>query len=112
MENLKTKTEEELRNTKVESPKNIEELIEIINQLTERQHDYGTCVYAMSIGAVATFMYIASRLNVTGFQVSCADFDFIKRTRGMEEGVSIINYNNLLYPPAQKLLEKNKEVKK
>ena len=37
-------------------------------------------------------------LGVTGFQASCADMDFLRRTRSMENGFSIVNYENLLYP--------------
>ncbi len=52
----------------------------------------------MSISAEATFNYIASKLGVTGFQASCADLDFLGRTRNMKKGFAILNYENLLYP--------------
>lgn len=118
MKTLKTKTEKELRETEVVRPKTLDELNKIIEQLTERKHDYGTCVYAMSIAAVATFNYVAGKLDVTGFQASCADLDILRRTRDYENGFSIINYDNLLYPQywddehfpsKEQLLEKNKE---
>lgn len=118
MKTLKTKTEKELRETEVVHPKTLDELNKIIEQLTERKHDYGTCVYAMSIAAVATFNYVAGKLGVTGFQASCADLDILRRTRDYENGFSIINYDNLLYPQywddehfpsKEQLLEKNKE---
>jgi hypothetical protein len=91
-------TEKELREHKVPFFNTQDELDAYIKSLVEREHDYGTCVYAMSCAAEATFNYVASRLGVTGFQASCANLDFIKRTRGMENGFSIINYTNLLYP--------------
>ncbi len=118
MDNLTEKTEQELRETKVEFPKTLDELNEIIKQLTERNHDYGTCVYAMSIAAVATFNYIGSKLGCTGFQASCADLDILRRTRHYEDGFMITDYNKLLYPQywddehfptKEQLLEKNKE---
>jgi len=96
--NLKDMTEEELQAYKCPSPKTLEELTDIIKQLTEREHDYGTCVYAMSIAALATFYYVSYRLGVTGFQASCADLEFLKRSRNMESGFRIINYHYLLYP--------------
>lgn len=118
MKNLTKLTEKQLRDTEVEYPKTLEELNEIIKQLTGRKHDYGTCVYAMSIAAVASFNYVAHVLEVTGFQASCADLDILRRTRNYENGFSIINYDNLLYPQywddehfpsKEQLLEKNKK---
>ena len=95
---LEEMTEEELRETEVITPKTIEELNEYINSLVNRQHDYGTCVYAMSMASVATFNYIAHKLGVTGFQAGCADLDILTRTRRMKDGFFILNYKNLLYP--------------
>ncbi|MBK7380837.1 MAG: hypothetical protein IPJ03_17905 [Ignavibacteriales bacterium] len=117
METLKTKQKRVKRN-RSSTPKTLDELNKVIEQLTERKHDYGTCVYAMSIAAVATFNYVASKLGVTGFQASCADLDILRRTRNYKNGFSIIDYNNLLYPQywddehfpsKEQLLEKNKE---
>lgn len=95
---IKKMTEQELRDYKVPTPRSIDELTDIICDLTERKHDYGTCVYAMSIAATAAFNYMASTLGVTGFQASCADMDILRRTRGYEHGFQVINYENLLYP--------------
>lgn len=97
-EKLKTATEERLRDCKAPSPKTIEELVAVVEALREREHDYGTCVYAMSIAATAAFNYMASALGVTGFQASCADLDVLKRTRGYKHGFRVIDYSNLLYP--------------
>jgi hypothetical protein len=98
MENLKDKTEQELRETDVEWPETKEELMNYIDELVERDHDYGTCVYAMSIAAVATFYYVSKQLGVTGFQANCADMDILRRTRSLEDGFMIIDYSKLLYP--------------
>jgi hypothetical protein len=95
---LKTMTEQELRETKVPWLKNVKELNTYISGLTNREHDYGTCVYAMSMAALATFYYVSSKLGVTGFQASCADLDFLSRSRGYKHGCAITDYNNLLYP--------------
>lgn len=111
-------TEAELREVKTLWPKTLDELNQIIKDLSERQHDYGTCVYAMSLCAEATFNYVASTLGCTGFQASCADLTFIGRTRSMKDGFSIVDYNKLLYPQylteenfpsIAQLMEKNKE---
>lgn len=93
------KTEQEMRDSKVPWPQTIEELTEYINSVLGRDdHDYGTCVYAMSMAAVATFYYVSHMLGVTGFQASCADMDFLRRTRGYESGFRLTNYDDLLYP--------------
>ena len=91
-------TEKEMRETKDKHPKSAKELSSYINSLVSREHEYGTCVYAMSLAAVAAFNYVAHKLGVTGFQANCADLDVIRRTRGMKHGFRIIDYNDLLYP--------------
>ena len=91
-------TEAELRDHEVQWPKTEAELMDIVRQLAERKHDYGTCVYAMSIAATAAFQFIAHKLGVTGFQASCADMDVVRRVRHMKHGFRIVNYADLLYP--------------
>lgn len=118
MKPLQEMSEAELREFKAICPESIEELNEHINALVERKHEYGTCVYAMSLAAVAAYNYVAHKLGVTGFQASCADLDILKRNRRMEDGFRIIDYNKLLYPQyltsehfptIEQLLEENKE---
>lgn len=90
-------TELEMRDAKVPWPKTPKELTAYIEQLVDRQHDYGTCVYAMSMAATAAFQYVAHKLGVTGFQASCADLDIIRRTRSIEN-FTLLDWGNLLYP--------------
>lgn len=91
-------TEEQMRKAKTPWPKTQAELTEYITSLVERDHDYGTCIYAMSMAAEATFNYVASKLGVTGFQTSCADLNFIHRTRGLKGPMLLLNGEDLLYP--------------
>ena len=91
-------TEADMRESEAFSPKTPEELASYVSGLVNRPHDYGTCVYAMSLAAVAAFNYVAGALGCTGFQASCADMDILRRTRRMEHGFTIINANDLLYP--------------
>ena len=74
------------------------ELYAYIDGLVKMEHDYGTCVYAMSSAAVAAFNYVARQLGCTGFQASMADLDIIRRTRHMRGPFRITNYEDLLYP--------------
>jgi hypothetical protein len=94
----KNMTEKEMRDSEVPTPKNLKELDKYISSLVDQKQDYGTCCYAMSMAAEAAFNYVADKLGVTGFQASCADLDFLRRTRRMENGFKIINYTYLLYP--------------
>ena len=91
-------TEEQMRDGDVPWPKSRDELVAYIDTLTERPHDYGTCVYAMSMAATAAFNYVASKLGVTGFQASAAAMDILRRTCGLKNGFRIISYDDLLYP--------------
>lgn len=91
-------TEQDMRTAEVPRPKSETELMEYVKGLVDRPHDYGTCVYAMSMAATAAFYYVSHKLGVTGFQASCADMDILRRTRNLKYGHRIIDYNDLLYP--------------
>jgi hypothetical protein len=95
---LSEMSEAELRAYELSFPKTLEEVNQIIEALTNRQHDYGTCVYAMSIAAIAAMNYVATTLGVTGFQASCADLDVIRRNRLLDCPFAIITADNLLFP--------------
>lgn len=91
-------TELEMQKEEAPSPKSTQDLSEYIESLVERKHDYGTCVYAMSLAATASFNYVASKLGVTGFQASCADLDILKRTRGLKCPFILLKAEDMLYP--------------
>jgi N-glycosylase/DNA lyase len=95
---LSTATDLELREMKVPWPRTEKQLTTYINKLLKRKHDYGTCVYAMSMASLATMYYISHKLGVTGFQAGCADLDFIRRSRGYDQGFVISNLENILDP--------------
>ena len=90
-------TEKEMREADVPRITSAEQLADYVGALVDRPHDYGTCVYAMSMAAVAAFNYVAHELGVTGFQASCADLDILRRTRDLEWG-RVQDFTNLLYP--------------
>lgn len=91
-------TEQEMRDTEVPRANTIAELSDYIESLVQQEHDYGTCVYAMSMAATAAFNYVARRLGVTGFQASCADLDVLRRTRRIKGPFMLVDANNMLYP--------------
>jgi hypothetical protein len=91
-------TEADMREAKVPWPKTKEQLAEYIESLVNRNHDYGTCVYAMSMAAEAAFNYVAGKEGCTGFQASCADLDFVRRTRLLKGPFMLIKAEDMLYP--------------
>jgi hypothetical protein len=91
-------TEVEMREAKVPTPLTKEQLTEYIESLVNRSHDYGTCVYAMSMAATAAFNYMAHQIGSSGFQASCADLDIVRRTRGIKGPFMLIDGENALYP--------------
>lgn len=88
----------EMREFSAPTPETAEELAEFVSSLVNREHDYGTCVYAMSIAAVAAFNFVAHKLGVTGFQASCADLDILRRVRHLKGPFILLDGENLLYP--------------
>lgn len=91
-------TEVEMRDANVPAIRTKEQLSEYVESLVRRSHDYGTCVYAMSMAATAAFNYAAHVLGFTGFQAGCADMDIIRRTRRIKGPFMLINGEDALYP--------------
>jgi hypothetical protein len=108
-------TESEMRAEQAPWPKSAEELSAYIASLVDREHDYGTCVYAMSLAAVAAYQYVCGKLGTTGFQAGCADLDILRRTRSIEGPFMIVTLEGALYPQSdtlrkvQSFIEKNRK---
>lgn len=99
MTDMQNMNEQQLREYDPPWPKTEDELLAQIRALVNREHDYGTCVYAMSIAAMSTFNYMSHAVGgATGFQASCADMDFMRRSRNLKHGFRILDYGKLLYP--------------
>ena len=100
--------EVQMRESKPPECPTVQALAAYIESLVDGKHDYGTCVYAMSLAATAAFDYVASQLGVTGFQASCADADFIRRTLSIKGPFILIRGEDFLFPqlnPIDKLRE-------
>lgn len=98
LDELRTLDERGLRAASAPRAESVEDVADLLRALIERDHDYGTCVYAMSIAAEAAFRFVASRLGVTGFQASCADLDVLRRTRGYRGPFMVVDLADALYP--------------
>jgi hypothetical protein len=95
---LQKLSEQHLRNFSTPWPKTINELSDLVRSLVNCRHSYGTAVYAMSIASQATFNFISHVEGVTGFMASCADLDFIRRTRHIKGAFTVVTANDYLYP--------------
>lgn len=92
-------TESEMRDADAPWPKSWEELKAYCESLfINENNDYGKAAYCMSLATTAMFNFAADRVGATGFLASCADMDFLRRSRGMKNGFQIVDYNNFLYP--------------
>lgn len=92
-------TEAQMRDMEAPSPKSWDELRDFCEPLFATENDeYGKAVYCISLAATAMFNFAASKVGATGFQASCADMDFLRRTRGMKRGFQIVDYDHMLYP--------------
>jgi len=91
-------SEAQMRDATVPTCDSVDDLRSYIETLTTRSHDYGTCVYAMSMAATAAFNYVARQLGVTGFQAGCADMDILRRTRRIDGPFMVVEIGNALYP--------------
>lgn len=90
--------ESEMRDSTPPKIETVSDLGDYVQSLIDGEHDYGTCVYAMSLAATAAFNLVAGKLGVTGYQASCADMDIIRRTRHIEGPFAIVNGEDGLYP--------------
>lgn len=99
-------TEKELQDYKLPKINTDKELVDFINKMISVGNSYNTAPYSIALSAYAVFMYVAEKLEVTGFQASCADIQFLKRTRDLEDGFSIVDYSKLLYPQYKDSFEK------
>jgi hypothetical protein len=98
IESIKTMTEAELRECAVPWLRSKQEFDSLIEALANRQHDYGTCVYAMSIAAMAAYNFMGHELGTTGFQAGCANLDFLRRIRNIKGPFAIFDAHDMLYP--------------
>jgi hypothetical protein len=79
-------------------PKSLEEFLEYVKEMEEKQHGYNSIVEALTDTTVAFFNYFASKHGMTGFQASWAGLQFLGKTRGIEAPFMIVDSSKMLYP--------------
>lgn len=98
-------TEAEMRDHEVPTLKSVDDLVTYINSLLEREHEYGTAVYAMSLAATAAYNFVASKLGVTGAMAGLAALDTLRRIKHIDGPFMVVKGQDMLYPqcwPEQK----------
>jgi len=82
----------------------LETLPAFITKLTtEYEHDYGTIIHAIALGAIAGAWAVerSGKGGITGFQASCLEWQFLiywNPYKYKDKAVSMIEWGNLLYP--------------
>lgn len=90
--------EQVLRERATVWPKTLQELNNLIHEVTSGTHTYGSVVEAMGLVASATLNYMGSELGCSGFQASCADLVTLRRQRCIKSPYTILKLDDVLYP--------------
>lgn len=74
----------------------------------ETQHDYSTCVYAISAVALAAAEFGADALGITGFQAGAVMWEFIQHWTNPGDGgpMRLLTYHNMLFPQYEEKFDK------
>ena len=106
-------TEQEYRDfiyKKAEEVKSEDELLNLIKEIKEYPHDYGTIVYGCMAAALASVKVInkGPRGGITGFQASCIGWECVKKFMSVtpESPLKLIQYHNMLYPQYESSFDK------
>lgn len=85
-----------------------ETLPEFIDHLmNDYEHDYGTCIKAVSAAMLGTFWAFNRQEGFTGFQTSLIPWLLMSEFWGNSEvGRRVIDYDDMLYPQYQNRYEK------
>ena len=80
-------------------PKDSQELISYVEEVSEKYNtSYNDAVYGPALAAIAAFNYTASKMGLSGFQAGYSEMLFLMKQRNLENGFSVIDFNDLLYP--------------
>ena len=75
--------------------------------MNDYEHDYGTCIKAVSAAMLGTFWAFNRQEGFTGFQVGFIPWLLMGEFWGNSEvGRRVINYDDMLYPQYQNKFEK------
>lgn len=89
--------------------KTFEDLVGFLKEIKENYNtSYGTSVRAAAQACLAVAWYFSSEFGLTGFQAGFLLWDFIKGWTYTENktGLSIIDYDDMLYPQCEDRFEK------
>lgn len=80
-------------------PKDTQELVSYVEKVSEEYNtSYNDAVYGPALAAIAAFNYTASKMGLSGFQAGYSEMLFLMKQKNLENGFSVIDFNDLLYP--------------
>ena len=93
---------------KANKVKSKEELLQVIDEIINFKHDYGTIVIGCYAAMKAAFNVIerSPTGGITGFQASCLMWECIRDFRMSDGPARLVNYHNMLYPQYEGSFEK------
>lgn len=93
---------------KASKVKNKKELNNLLDEIIEYGHDYGSIVYGCMAAMKAAFNVVERSPNggITGFQAGCIGWECVHEFMMTKPPCKLIDYNNMLYPQYQDKFEK------
>lgn len=79
-------------------PKTKEDFNKYLEELESKNHTYETITDALTDATLAFFNYFAVKHDMTGYQCSWAELQFLKKSRGMQAPFMIVDSSKMLYP--------------
>lgn len=94
---------------KAEEINSEEALLDLIKEIKEFNHDYGTIIYGCMAAMIAAFKVINNgpRGGITGFQAGFLGWECVHKFMMINGPCRIIDYNNMLFPQYADEFEKN-----
>lgn len=87
----------------------IDDFVEFYHELFDNyNHNYSTSVDVASCLAMAAANLVAKEQGMTGFQMSCVMWDYIRNMhyRNNKAGMKLLDYDKMLYPQYEYVFEK------
>lgn len=98
----------ELIYKKADDVENETQLLDLIKEIKEYPHDYGTIVYGCMAAMLAAFNVINKSPNggITGFQASCLSWECVEKFTMKKPPLKLIAFEDMLFPQYENKFEK------
>lgn len=91
-------TEKQMREHQVPVPRTLFQLARYLGRLLWMRHNRATAIHAVSAAAAATFLHMAYRYGLTGFEAGHADLEILRRTRDIQGPCMLVTLEDDLFP--------------